>query len=106
MRHTVMILMGALLTLAATTAGSQEIQLDSEQRNRLNGTVHYVDLEHSQIVVNDMTYSLGEAVWIDGTRHRVEQLKELVDLNETVELEFSGQGGNGDRRVTRIHTNP
>lgn len=106
MRHAVRIIGGALLALAVTTAGGQEIRMGDSGDIQITGTMHYVDPGENRIVVNDMTYSLGQVVWINGTLQRVERLTELLDRNETIELELSGESGNGYPRVTRIHTNP
>ena len=106
MRHIMRIIGGALLALAVTTAGGQEIRLEDSGDVRITGTMHYVAPDENRIVVNDMTYSLGRVVWINGTLQRVERLTELLNRNETVELELSEESGNGYPRVTRIHTNP
>lgn len=97
---------GLLLALAATTAGAQEIRLGDGDDIRITGTMHYVDPGENRIVVNDMTFSLGQVVWIDGTLQRTERLTELLGHNARVELQFSGERESGYPRVTRIHTNP
>ena len=106
MRYAVRTLTSCFLTLAVTAAGAQEIQMGENGNSRVLGTIHYIDAEQNRIVVNDMSYSLGQAVWIDGTRHKVDRLTELLDRNETVELELSGESGNGYPKAIRIHTNP
>ena len=105
MKQVVMVLIGTILTLAATAASSQTIQPDGSD-NLTTGTMQYVSPEEGLIVVDDQSYALRKAVWIDGTRHRVDEVKPLLERNETVELELSSDTLNGYRLVTHIHTNP
>jgi len=105
MRQAVMVFVGILLTLAATAAGSQEFQREGD-RVLVKGVFQSVAVDRRQIVVDDTIFAIGPAVWIDGTSQTVDKLADLIDHNETVELELSGESRNGYLKVTRIHTNP
>lgn len=108
MRYLSILVLSLFLAIVSVNVSGQEISQSPdanplESRN-VAGVLHNVMAEHGRIIVDDRTYVVGETVWVDGTRYRLDEASELLDQGETVKLELSGQRINGYSEVSRIRT--